>query len=301
LRILGQILPFRRTFEENVRAELDRLDDPRTSQAQRAVLHQTVVSLLRAAPLPEGVHPDVLRRLLAAGRGQTDPTLDPRQHLRVSVHVPPTTLGTSDAALEKVTHVDGFRLDLLLVTRARFAIFVEAGGYAREDLWDPAGWRWRTAQRIIGPADPVGHVHPAHPQTGVSWYEANAFTRWEGKRLPTEAEWDSAAHASPPPDPVTGMLPVGSGVQPPTSAMDLGGMVFEWCADWYDALYPAVAPRANPKGPPSGLERSARGPAFWVRGEADRSRRRRWHFHPSERRPDLGFRGLRIDRGAGKN
>ncbi|MBI4820611.1 MAG: SUMF1/EgtB/PvdO family nonheme iron enzyme [Deltaproteobacteria bacterium] len=80
---------------------------------------------------------------------------------------------------------------------------------------------------------------------------------------------------------------------------DLGGTIFEWCFDWYDAAYSTAGPRESGRGPRSGVERCARGPAWWVEKEEHRSPDRRWHFTPESRRPDLGFRGLGPKRGTG--
>ncbi len=113
-----------------------------------------------------------------------------------------------------------FRIDRAPVTNAEFAQFVADGGYARRDLWDGEGWAWREREgwehplywlregashqsRSRSSSDPSSwrvramfgeEALPAdHPVAGVSWYEAAAYARWAGKRLPTEAEWERAA------------------------------------------------------------------------------------------------------------
>jgi iron(II)-dependent oxidoreductase len=103
--------------------------------------------------------------------------------------------------------VPAFRVARVPVTNGEFARFVEEGGYERREFWDEEGWGWREkenwthplywrregrgwlARRMFDEAP----LEANHPVACVSWYEAEAFARFAGKRLPTEAEWERAA------------------------------------------------------------------------------------------------------------
>ena len=101
-----------------------------------------------------------------------------------------------------------FEIDRLPVTNGDYAEFVADGGYGRAELWSPAGWEWRTQGAVERPLywsadgserrfDRVADIDRTRPAMHVSWYEADAFARWCGKRLPTEAEWEKAASWGP--------------------------------------------------------------------------------------------------------
>jgi gamma-glutamyl hercynylcysteine S-oxide synthase len=105
-------------------------------------------------------------------------------------------------------HVDAFRIDRTPVTNAEYAEFVLGGGYDDPRLWDAAGWEWRqteqaqrpmfwTAEGAIRRFDRIEARDPLAPVMNVSWYEADAFARWRGARLPTETEWETAARLVP--------------------------------------------------------------------------------------------------------
>lgn len=179
--------------------------------------------------------------------------------------------------------VGPFRIDAAPVSNARFAAFVEAGGYGKREFWSEAGWAWRESLERSMPrfwrAASSGWQQcwfgqwrdlPAHaPVSPLNCHEAEAFCAWAGRRLPREAEWEHAALA-------------GDGFA--------WGQVWEWCADAFEP-YPGFAahPYRDYSAPWFGSRRVLRGASIATNARMRHPRYRNF-FTPE--RDDI-FAGLR--------
>ncbi|MDB5891268.1 MAG: hypothetical protein JWP47_2099 [Polaromonas sp.] len=118
---------------------------------------------------------------------------------------------------QHMVQVPEFEIDAQPVSWAQYVEFVDDGGYDRAELWQPDGWRWlqglAAGEGRRGPryVDQIGvasgavmqtrfgqpmRMHGGQPAMHMSWWEADAWCRWAGRRLPAEAEWELAAHTA---------------------------------------------------------------------------------------------------------
>src|ERR1044072_9351874 len=175
-----------------------------------------------------------------------------------------------------------FRVARAPVTNGEFARFVAEGGYERREFWTEEGWRWREKEDWTRPLYwrregakgwaerrmfEEAALRSDHPVTGISWYEAAAYARFAGKRLPTEAEWEKAAAwdgarkrlyawgDEEPSDALCnfdlrcwGTTPVGSfpAGASATGCLDMSGNVWEWTATPFEG-FPGFEPFPYPE------------------------------------------------------
>ncbi len=187
-----------------------------------------------------------------------------------------------------------FSLCADLVTNGDWLVFMEDGGYQRPDLWLSDGWAaaksagWQSpeywtltdegwsAMSLTG----VKPIVLEHPVRHISFYEADAFARWSGRRLPTEAEWEHAARTSC------------------ADFSNLAGEVWQWTASAY-APYPGFAPTPGTAAEYNGKfmanQMVLRGGAFATPAGHARISYRNF-FYPAQR---WAFMGLRLAAGPG--
>ena len=193
-------------------------------------------------------------------------------------------------------YVDAFLMDKYEVTVEQYAAFLQA-------KWIDRPTDWKTMNQSS---------HQKRPVANVDWPDADAYCKWVGKRLPTEAEWEKAARGTDhrlypwgneSPTRVYANLKketwsnhwalstVGSyeDGKSPYGIYDMAGNVWEWVSDWYDQDYYKTSPVRNPTGPATGGHKVIRG-GSWGSGEKDLRSTDRDNHLPSFRGLGTGFR-----------
>lgn len=211
-------------------------------------------------------------------------------------------MGSNENADEKPVHrvsLYDYYLDKYEVTMSRYAAFLQATGRATPARWNEAS--------LVSDGD--------RPVIGVDWHDADAYCRYYGKRLPTEAEWEKAArgtdgrkypwgneeptsrHAKYDQDGKaswTGYATLASvesyeAGKSPYGMYNMAGNVWEWVADWYNKTYYQSSPDRDPTGPSSGSFRVLRG-GSWFHDAYNMRSANRDDYLPASRLYNLGFR-----------
>ncbi|MBM7846496.1 SUMF1/EgtB/PvdO family nonheme iron enzyme [Herpetosiphon giganteus] len=206
---------------------------------------------------------DVLLRIkLGEALGQIN---DPRIGKTTTIHEGEFIMGfdqfANDSPVRRI-RLQAYDIDVYPVTNAQYKAFIEAEGYQSKELWDIDGWAWviETGRRCPRYWTDSRFNKPNYPVVGVSWFEADAYARWAGRRLPTEAEWEKAArgttgyywpwgnafspynvNSSDSAVYINGTTPIGiyPAGQSPFNVYDMAGNVSEWTSDWYQPYDPA--------------------------------------------------------------
>lgn len=211
-------------------------------------------------------------------------------------------MGSSEDDLKKdvpehSVYADAFYMDRYEMTNAGFAEYLNS-----INLPDYNRWKWLVIRNDIETDERASwwpteiiyedgvykalEGYEMYPVITVNWQAADAYCRWAGKRLPTEAEWEKAARGglSKKSYPWGNEIPTGGLVfertwhdnndPAPTGRVgnyhpngygiyDMAGNVWEWCSDWYDKGYYKNAPKNNPTGPVSGQQKVIRGGSWY--------------------------------------
>lgn len=205
---------------------------------------------------------------------------------------------TGDADEKPVRHVylDAYYMDKYQLSVGEYAKFLESTSHVPPEEWG-----------IMRKS-----MHQKRPVINVDWTDADAYCKWAGKRLPTEAEWEKAArgtdgriypwgnelptqfHANMKKEVWNNhvvLTPVGmfEDGKSPYGIYDMAGNVWEWVSDWYDPNSYTTSSLRNPAGPPRGDYKVVRG-GSWGSGPKDlRATDRETHL-PSFRGYGTGFR-----------
>lgn len=214
--------------------------------------------------------------------------------------------GNRDEMPRHFINVRGFAIDVHPVTNEQFVRFLEVmGGEKDGNHNDIIRLRDSRIKKSAGKLN-IESGYSKHPVVGVTWYGAIAYSKWVGKRLPTEAEWEIASRGGDD----NALYPTNEDIEKSqanffssdtTSVMsyapnglglyDMAGNVYEWCQDWYGYNYYEISVQEpdNPQGPLQGVYRVLRG-GCWKSLKEDLRCSRRHRNNPGTVNGTYGFR-----------
>jgi ergothioneine biosynthesis protein EgtB len=264
---VGEVTAYRQTVDDAVAALLDRsvpaaaaarieLGLHHEQQHQELVL-MDIKHVLGTNPLRPAYR--LTRPLAGVDPGPVSWVSHPGGLVEIGTDLEAAGFAFDNEAPRHRVWLDPFELADRLVTAGEWLAFMADGGYHRPDLWLSDGWaalqasrrdaplywerdgdRWRM-YTLHGP----GPVDPALPVIHMSYYEADAYARWVGARLPSEAEWEAVAAGQPGPDAMAVAFHPQAAVRPGSSAVagvrQLYGQAWQWTASSY-LPYPGFQP-----------------------------------------------------------
>jgi gamma-glutamyl hercynylcysteine S-oxide synthase len=335
---------YHRLFAQNGLPKGDRIHLPPLADVldYLAIVRSKVFNYLQIAPLDqqerlwrwilqhESQHCETIAIVLALQKRDQKPHSKPKTQNSKPKTLPPMLpipAGVFEQGNESLDALDNERpahqvyletywIDRHPVTCGEYRSFMQANGYHESRWWTVEGWQWLQHNPVTQPLywtdDPI---YDYHPVCGVSWYEADAYARFVGKRLPTESEWEKAASWNPKtqtrslypwgnqfPDATRGnhshllgmTSPIDRYPQSPSGCHDLLGNVWEWTNSWFDRYsgfegypYPGYSQTYF-----DGTHRVLKGGSWATRPWTLRCAFRNW-YQPHVREIFAGFRCVR--------
>lgn len=317
LGMAPQFPEYRRLFAADVLPKRDRVNLPTFAEIQTylATIRTQVFAYLRTAPLDaqarlwlwllqhESQHAETIAIVLAlqgqggskgVGENLKPQTLELKTQ-NSHLFIPAGTFEMGNESLwaldnERSAHqvnVADFWIDRAPVTCEQYHEFIQAEGYSNSCWWTEAGWAWLQQAAVDQPRYWLGNGDDQQPVCGVSWYEAAAYAKFAGKRLPTEAEWEKAAVFSS-----TQSLTQSSS----PDQIEQVGQVWEWTTSWFGGYpgFEAYPYRGYSQAYFDGQHRVLRGGSWATQSWSRRSSFRNW-YHPHVREIFAGFRCVKSD------
>jgi formylglycine-generating enzyme required for sulfatase activity len=220
------------------------------------------------------------------------PLLLPFLHAQPTVNFPEGSFlrgsgKTPDDSPRHEVSLSAFSIDIHEVRISDFEQFIEKG-WSTDSLWSTEGLNWRKKNPIgAGTDNRMAARANTHPVVAVTWYEADAYCRWKGGALPTEAQWERAAcgnknqrfpwgesedlevvwYSGGKYGHLQSVLTKPVNQAPPNQRTEDGlfhtvGNVWEWTQDWYNRNSYQQPQKTDPKGPETGTWKSLRGGSF---------------------------------------
>jgi len=195
----------------------------------------------------------------------------------------------------KTVKLSSYYIDEYEVSNKKYGEFIAAGGYKDKKYWSEEGWKWLQKKGYVttkwwkSGRYKTGVGYPNYPVSGISWFEADAYARWAGKRLPTEAEWEKASRGTDQRKFPWGNVDIFTDGKyyanfetfkdgfiysnqvdkfkrgkSPYGCYNMLGNVWEYVSGWAgNANYYKNMPLENPKGPKTGTVRLTRGGSWF--------------------------------------